>query len=188
MKNIAIFASGSGSNAENIILYFKNHPLVRVDSVWSNKRDAFALQRAKNLGVGARYFTREEFTHSDLMVRELQDRKIELIVLAGFLWLVPPVFVDTFTIINIHPALLPAYGGKGMFGARVHEAIVNNREKESGITIHLVNNEYDKGEHLLQVKCPVLPEDTAETLASRIHELEYRYFPGAIEDYIKRTV
>lgn len=188
MKNIAIFASGSGSNAENIILYFKNHPMVRIDSVWSNKRDAFVLQRAKNLGVESRYFTREEFTNPGMMLKELQDRKIELIVLAGFLWLVPPVFVDTFTIINIHPALLPAYGGKGMYGARVHEAIVNNRETESGITIHLVNNEYDKGEHLVQVKCPVLSDDTAETLASRIHELEYSYFPGAIEDYIKRTV
>ena len=106
--------------------------------------------------------------------------------MAGFLWLVPPEFVDVFTIINIHPALLPAYGGKGMYGARVHEAIVINKEKESGITIHLVNKEYDKGEHLLQVKCPILPDETADTLAAKIHELEYQYFPRAIEDYLKR--
>ncbi len=185
MKNIAIFASGSGSNAENIIVYFKNHPMVRVDSVWSNKRGAFVLTRAQNLGVESHYFTREEFL-GPAMITELQNRNIGLIVLAGFLWLVPPHFVDAFTIINIHPALLPAYGGKGMYGSSVHEAIVHNQEKESGITIHLVNKEYDKGEHLLQAKCPVFPEDTADTLAARIHELEYKYFPKAIEDYLNR--
>ncbi|HEY3391026.1 MAG TPA: phosphoribosylglycinamide formyltransferase [Prolixibacteraceae bacterium] len=184
MKNIAIFASGSGSNAENIIRYFKNHPSVKIDSVWSNKKEAYVLQRAQNLGVEARYFTREDFRGSDKMVKELQLRKVDLIVLAGFLWLVPPEFVSSFNIINIHPALLPAYGGKGMYGSIVHESIIRNREKESGITIHLVNNEFDKGEHLLQVKCPVFPEDTAETLATRIHELEYKYFPKAIEDYL----
>ncbi len=186
MRNIAIFASGSGSNAENIIRYFKNHPLVKVDSVWSNKKDAFALKRAEDLGVESHYFTKEEFSGSDWLIRELQRRDIELIVLAGFLVLVPPEFVDAFTILNIHPALLPNYGGKGMYGSRVHESVVNNKEKESGITIHLVNNEYDKGEPLLQVRCPVFPEDTPDTLASRIHELEYQYFPGAIEEFLNR--
>ena len=186
MRNIAIFASGSGSNAENIVQYFKNHPSVMVDSVWSNKKDAFVLQRAKNLGVEAHYFTKEEFRGSDQMIKELQQRNIELIVLAGFLWLVPPEFIDAFTIVNIHPALLPNYGGKGMYGSRVHESVVNSGEKESGITIHLVNKEYDKGEHLLQVKCPVLTDDTPDTLAARIHELEYTYFPKAIEDYLNR--
>ena len=184
MKNIAIFASGSGSNAENIIKYFKNHPYIRIDSVWSNKKEAYVLQRAQNLDVEARYFTRAQFTGSDELIKELQKRNIDLIVLAGFLWLVPPQFVDSFTIINIHPALLPTYGGKGMYGSVVHETVVRNREKESGITIHLVNKEYDKGAHLLQVKCPVFPDDTADTLAARIHELEYEYFPRSIEDYI----
>jgi phosphoribosylglycinamide formyltransferase 1 len=186
MKNIAIFASGSGSNAENIIRYFKNHPKVRIDSVWSNKKEAYVLQRAQSLGVEARYFTREQFSGSDQVIKELQNRKVDLVVLAGFLWLVPPEFVDAFTLINIHPALLPTYGGKGMYGSFVHESVVRNKEKESGITIHLVNKEYDKGEHLLQVKCPVLPEDSPEILADRIHELEYKYFPKAIEDFLNR--
>lgn len=187
MRNIAIFASGSGSNAENIIRYFKNHADVRVDSVWSNKKEAFVLQRSKDLGIESRYFTREEFRVPDRMIRELQSRNIDLIVLAGFLWLVPPEFVDAFTIINIHPALLPSYGGKGMYGSFVHESVVNNKDKESGITIHLVNREYDKGDHLLQVKCPVLPDDTPDTLAARIHELEYQFFPRAIEDFLNRN-
>ena len=121
------------------------------------------------------------------MIDELRNRKIDLIVLAGFLWLVPPEFIDAFSIINIHPALLPNYGGKGMYGSRVHESVVNNKEKESGITIHLVNKEYDKGEHLLQIRCPVYTSDTPESLATRIHELEYNYFPGAIEEFLKRN-
>jgi len=187
MKNIAIFASGAGSNAENIIRYFQNHPNVRVDSVWSNKKEAYVLQRASKLGVEARYFTREQFTGSRQMIAELQHRNVELVVLAGFLWLVPPEFVDAFSVINIHPALLPAYGGKGMYGSIVHESVVRNREKESGITIHLVNKEYDKGEHILQVKCPVFSDDTSETLAARIHDLEYAYFPKAIEDFLNRS-
>jgi len=187
MKYIAVFASGSGSNAENIIRHFQNHPNIRVDSVWSNKKDAFVLQRAQNLGVESRYFSRAAFSGSDQMIRELQRRKIDLIVLAGFLWLVPPEFVDAFTMINIHPALLPAYGGKGMYGSLVHESVILNKEKESGITIHLVNREYDKGEHLLQVKCPVFQDDTPETLAAKIHELEYKYFPQAIEDYLNQN-
>lgn len=187
MKNIVIFASGAGSNAENIIHHFKNHPNVRIDSVWSNKKDAYVLKRAQNLGVESRYFTREEFCGSDLIVKELQQRNIGLIVLAGFLWLVPPQFVDAFTIINIHPALLPAYGGKGMFGSFVHEAVVQHKEIESGITIHLVNKEYDKGEQLAQIKCPVFPDDTPEKLAARIHELEYKYFPQTIEDFLNRN-
>ena len=187
MRNIDIFASGSGSNAENIIRYFKNHPDVRVDSVWSNKKEAFVLERARNLGIEAHYFTREEFQDTGRMIDELRNRKIDLIVLAGFLWLVPPEFIDAFSIINIHPALLPNYGGKGMYGSRVHESVVNNKEKESGITIHLVNKEYDKGEHLLQIRCPVYTSDTPESLATRIHELEYNYFPGAIEEFLKRN-
>src|SRR5659263_138716 len=134
MINIAIFASGSGSNAENIIRYFQNHSNVRIDSVWSNKREAYVLQRARNLGVEARYFTREQFSGSDQLITEFKHRNIDLIVLAGFLWLVPPEFVDAFAIINIHPALLPTYGGKGMYGSFVHESVVRNREKAVSYT------------------------------------------------------
>ena len=187
MKNIAIFASGSGSNAENIIRYFENHKNIRIDSVWSNKRDAFVLQRARNLGVEPIFFTREEYAGSDKLLLELQRRKINLIVLAGFLWLIPTQFIEAFPIINIHPALLPSYGGKGMYGAFVHETVIAHNDRESGITIHLVNKEYDKGEHLLQVKCPVFPDDTPDTLAARIHDLEYAYFPRAIEDYLSEN-
>ena len=185
MKYIAIFASGSGSNAENIIRYFRNHPTVVVDSVWSNKKDALVLERVRNMGVESLFFTRSEFLEANKMILELKRRNVELIVLAGFLWLIPPDFVDAFTVINIHPALLPSYGGKGMYGSFVHEEVLRNKEKESGITIHLVNNEYDKGKHLLQKKCPVLFDDTPDTLAKRIHELEYQYFPGIIEQYLK---
>ena len=188
MRNIAIFASGSGSNAENIIRYFKNHPEVRVDSVWSNKKEAPVLQRANNLDVEAKYFTRQEFYGTDQIINELRRRNVELIVLAGFLWLVPPEFIDAFSIINIHPAILPDYGGKGMYGSIVHETVISNKEKESGITIHLVNKEYDKGEHLMQIKCPVFPDDTPETLAARVHQLEYQYFPIAIQEFLNRNL
>lgn len=187
MKNIALFASGSGTNAENIIKFFKNHPDVRVDSVWSNKKTAFVLQRALGLGIEPHYFTRHEFYETDKIIVELLLRNIDLVVLAGFLWLVPPEFVRAFTIINIHPALLPSYGGKGMFGHFVHEAVLHNKEKESGITIHIVNIEYDQGAHILQVKCPVFPDDNVETLAERVHDLEYQYYPTAIADYLCRN-
>lgn len=188
MKNIAIFASGSGSNAENIIHYFKNHPNVRVDSVWSNKKEAYVLQRARILGVESKYFTREEYSGSNQLLLELQRRDIKLIVLAGFLWLIPSEFVEAFTIINIHPALLPSYGGKGMYGSFVHETIIQNKEGESGITIHLVDKEYDKGKHLFQIKCPVFSDDTPDNLAARIHELEYQNFPRVIEEYINKNL
>jgi len=184
MRNITIFASGSGSNAENIIRYFQNHPSIRVDSVWSNRQNAYALERAQNLGIEALHFNRDFFLSPDKLLKELHDRDIELIVLAGFLWLIPPHLIRSFKIINIHPALLPSYGGKGMYGSIVHEAVINNKDKESGITIHLVNEDYDQGEHLLQKKCPVLRDDTPETLAARIHQLEYEFFPKTIEEFL----
>ena len=187
MNNIALFASGSGSNVENIIHYFKNHPTIRVDSVWSNKPNAFVLERARNLGVESHFFSRSEFYDSNYVLNELQFRKIKLIVLAGFLWLVPSDFIDNFTVINIHPALLPAYGGKGMYGSFVHQAVLKNNETESGITIHLVNSEFDKGKPIVQVKCAVQSHDTVESLANRIHQLEYEYFPKSIEDFINKN-
>jgi len=188
MINIAIFASGSGSNAENIIRYFDAHPLIRVDSVWSNKKDAFVLERTTRLGVESHYFSRADLTESNNLLTELKRRKIDLIVLAGFLWLVPHSLIESFNIVNIHPALLPAYGGKGMFGNHVHRAVIAAKERISGITIHLIDEEYDKGEVLLQAKCPVLPEDTPDTLAARIHQLEYENFPIAIDKYIMENL
>jgi phosphoribosylglycinamide formyltransferase-1 len=187
MRNIAVFASGSGSNAENIIRYFQNHPTIRVDSVWSNRQSAYALERAQNLGVEAIHFTRDYYLNPDKLSNELKLRDIELIVLAGFLWLVPSHLIQSFKVINIHPALLPLYGGKGMYGSIVHETVIKKGDKESGITIHLVNEEYDRGEHLLQKKCPVLPDDTPETLAAKIHQLEYEYFPKTIEEFLLKN-
>jgi len=184
MRNIAIFASGSGSNAENIIRYFKNHPSIRVDSVWSNRKSAYALERAHNLGIEAIHFSKDYYMDPEKLSRELKNRDIELIVLAGFLWLVPPHLIQSFKMINIHPALLPSYGGKGMYGSIVHETVIKNGDKESGITIHLINEDYDQGEHLLQEKCPVFSDDTSETLAARIHQLEYEFFPKTIEEYL----
>ncbi len=181
MKNIAILASGSGSNAENIILFFKDHPSICIDSVWTNKPDAFVLERAERLNIKAYLFSKEEMENSDLLLENFRTRKIDLIVLAGFLLLLPQKFVREFKVINIHPALLPAYGGKGMYGAHVHRAVIANKETESGITIHLVDELYDHGKILLQVKCEVTSGDTPESLANKIHQLEMDNFPKTIE-------
>lgn len=185
-KKIVILASGTGTNAENIIRYFNENRTIIIDSVWSNRPNAMALKRAANHGIETGCFTQADFSQSDKFLKTLQHRKIDLIVLAGFLWLIPPHLVKAFPIINIHPALLPAYGGKGMYGNRIHEAVLGNNDATTGITIHEVNEEYDKGTILLQVKCPVKPGDTAETLANRIHKLEYKHYPKVIEDYLCR--
>jgi len=181
MKKIAILASGSGSNAENIIQFFFNHPSISVDSVWTNNKGAFVLERAERLNIEAHTFTRNELSGSDHLLMEFKNRGIDLIVLAGFLLLLPQKFVREFLVVNIHPALLPSYGGKGMYGAYVHEAVVANKEKESGITIHLVDEIYDHGKILVQAKCIVEPQDTPQMLASKIHELEMKFFPKTIE-------
>ena len=185
MKKIAILASGSGSNAENIIRYFMNHPDVGIDSVWSNRKAAFVLERAERLNIEAHYFTSKDFLETDQLLLEFRKREIELIVLAGFLLLLPPKFVREFQVVNIHPALLPAYGGKGMYGAHVHHAVIANKEVESGITIHLVDEIYDHGKILLQAKCPVDPDETPDSLAAKIHELEMANFPRVIEELLK---
>ena len=187
MKKIAILASGSGSNAENIILFFQHHPFIRIDSVWTNKSDAFVLERAERLNVEAHVFTKNELAQTDQLLAEFKKRKIDLIVLAGFLLLLPPKFVREFQVVNIHPALLPAYGGKGMYGARVHQAVIDNKEKESGITIHLVDEQYDHGKILVQAKCSIDPDETPETLAEKIHQLEMEHFPKAIEKLLKKV-
>jgi len=187
MKRIAIFASGSGSNAENIAVYFENNSLGRVEAIYCNNPKALVIQRAARLNIPLILFDREKFYAEDTVLRDLQSRKIDLIVLAGFLWLIPgninKIWHDK--IVNIHPALLPKYGGKGMFGMAVHEAVIDAGDTESGITIHLIDDVYDKGEILLQVKCPVLPDDTPETLAERVHRLEYAHFPKAIEKMLE---
>ena len=186
MKKIAIFASGSGSNAENIINYFKNDTENVVKIVFCNKPDAYVLERAKRLNVPTFVFGREEFFHSDLVLNELKRLDIDLIVLAGFLWKVPDAIIDAYQnrVINIHPALLPSYGGKGMYGMKVHEAVIAAGEKESGITIHHVNNHYDEGATIFQAKCEIDPGDTPETLATKVHALEYEHFPRVIKEFL----
>lgn len=186
MKKIAIFASGSGSNAENIIQHFAQKPQFCVKSVFCNVPDAYVLERAKKYRIPSFVFNREEFRNPDKVFRQLQEQEIDFIVLAGFLWLMPSFITAAWPnkIVNIHPALLPAYGGKGMYGHHVHEAVIAAGEKESGITIHYVNDHYDQGAIIFQAKCPVLPTDTPDDLAARVHELEYRYFPQIIAETI----
>jgi phosphoribosylglycinamide formyltransferase-1 len=184
MKLIAIFASGSGTNAQKIIEYFSTSKEVIVDSLWSNNEDAYALIRAEKLGVETFTFEREEFYGSNEILDRLLDRRIDMIVLAGFLWLVPQNLTELFTVVNIHPALLPKYGGKGMFGMNVHKAALSSKDKESGITIHRVNKNYDEGDIIFQATCPVMPGDTPETLAARIHILEHEHYPRVIEEIL----
>ena len=181
VRRIALFASGSGSNAQNIIEYFSENELVEVDSVWTNNPNAYALERAKKFGVDTFVFTKDEFRNSNFVVETLKKRNIDLVILAGFLWLIPANLIQNFRIINIHPALLPKYGGKGMYGLNVHRAVVENKDSESGISIHFVNEKYDDGEIIFQAKCPVLPTDSPEEVAIKVHQLEYKYFPEVIE-------
>lgn len=182
-KNIAIFASGSGSNAENIIRYFRNNDSICVSLVLSNKSDAYVLERAHRLGVSCNVFPKEDWIAGDEVLAVLQEYRIDFIVLAGFLVRVPDLILHAYPnkIINIHPALLPKFGGKGMYGSRVHEAVVAAGEKESGITIHYINERYDEGNTIFQATCPVLPGDTPEDVAEKVHALEYKHFPLIIE-------
>lgn len=184
MKRIAIFASGSGTNAQKIIEHFLNSKEVVVDSLWSNNENAYALIRAEKLGVETFTFDRDEFYRSNEILDTLYDRRIDMIVLAGFLWLIPQNLTELFTIVNIHPALLPKYGGKGMFGMNVHKAVLASKDKESGITIHRVNLNYDEGDIIFQARCPILSGDAPETLAARIHELEYEHFSRVVEELL----
>lgn len=189
MKKIAIFASGSGSNAENIITALANHPVITVDSVFCNVPDAYVLERARKLGVPAFVFNREELKDPEKILRKLRERQIDFIVLAGFLWLMPSHITTAYPrrIVNIHPALLPAYGGKGMYGQKVHEAVIAAGEKNSGITIHFVNDRYDEGSIIFQARCDITPDDTPQTLAQKVHVLEYRHFPQVIIETLLRT-
>ena len=185
-KNIAIFASGSGTNAEQIILHFKESNLGKVKLLLSNKSNAYALVRAENHNVPTYVFTRDEFYNTDTIIYLLQKEEIDLVVLAGFLWLVPTNLIRAFPdkMINIHPALLPKYGGKGMYGMIVHQSVINSGDSESGISIHYVNEKYDEGKIIFQARCEVNKDDTPESLAQKIHQLEYEYFPKVIEELI----
>ncbi len=187
MKRIAIFASGSGTNAQNIIEYFKDNPQVDVSLVLSNNKAALVLERAKRLSVPTCIFDRFTFNETTEVLNELKKYSIDLLVLAGFLWLVPKYLIEKYPgrIINIHPALLPKYGGKGMYGMKVHEKVIESGDPESGITIHFVNEKYDDGATIFQAKCKIDDGDTPELLASKVHKLEYENFPKVIEKLLK---
>ncbi|UII22931.1 phosphoribosylglycinamide formyltransferase [Fulvivirga ligni] len=189
MTRVAIFASGSGSNAQKIAEYFKDDKEVEVALILSNKKDAFVLERAKNLGLPSFVFTKSEFTDSEKVLDQLKEHKIDFIVLAGFLLLIPEYLVEAYPnkMVNIHPALLPKYGGKGMYGDRVHQAVCEAGETETGITIHYVNNKYDEGEIIFQASAPVDQGDTPDMVASKVHELEYMHYPKVIESVIKKS-
>ena len=186
MQHIAIFASGSGSNAQRIAEYFKGHPMIHISLIISNKADAYVLERAKTLEIPAFVFTAKEFREGDAVLQKLHDYRIDAVILAGFLLKVPDNLLQAYPdrILNIHPALLPKYGGKGMYGHHVHEAVIAAKETESGITIHLVNEHYDEGRILFQAICPVIPGDDADSLATRIHALEHQHFPLVIEKWL----
>jgi formyltetrahydrofolate-dependent phosphoribosylglycinamide formyltransferase len=180
---LAIFASGAGSNAAKIIERFKNHSTIKVCLIVSNKKEAGVLKIAEQNQIPTLIIEKEQFFSGDAYVAALQKHKVSFIVLAGFLWKVPEKLITAFPnkIINIHPALLPKYGGKGMYGHFVHEAVIEHKEKESGITIHYVNEKYDEGKHIFQATCHVEATDTPEQLAEKIHLLEHRHFPEQIE-------
>lgn len=186
---IAIFASGSGTNAENIIKYFGNKSLCEVSLVLCNKKDAYVTERARQLNVPSVIFTKSQLEESSCIDELLSEKGVQYIILAGFLLKIPERLLNKYhkRIINIHPALLPKYGGKGMHGMHVHEAVITAGERESGITVHIIDADYDKGETIFQAKCSIDTGDTPEILAAKIHELEQRYFPEAIENYILKT-
>jgi len=183
MKRIAIFASGSGTNAENIIRYFQERNNASVVQVLTNNQHAKVLERAKTHKISAFSFNRTALYRSDNVLNLLQSAQIDLIVLAGFLWKFPEHILAAFPnkVLNIHPALLPKYGGKGMYGSHVHTAVVANKEKESGITIHFVNENYDEGAIIFQATTNLTETDTPESVAKKIHQLEYKHFPEVIE-------
>ncbi|HEY5470897.1 MAG TPA: phosphoribosylglycinamide formyltransferase [Bacteroidales bacterium] len=186
MRNIAILASGTGTNAENIINYFSNRNTAKVSLVMSNNRHALALKRAEAHNIRTVFFERKEFYVTGKVLRYLALYKIDFIVLAGFIWLVPENIIEQYPgrIINIHPALLPLYGGKGMYGDAVHKAVIGNRDKKTGISIHYVNKLYDNGDIIFQEKCKVDPSDTPDSLAVKVHALEYEHYPKIIEDMV----
>jgi phosphoribosylglycinamide formyltransferase-1 len=183
---LAILASGTGTNAEEIIKHFKKHDKISVSMILSNNKNAYVLKRALKHRIPQFVFNRDAFYKEKLVDEVLRLNSIDFIVLAGFMWLIPERFVKSYPnkIVNIHPALLPKYGGKGMYGHHVHEAIVKNKEKESGITIHWVNEQYDDGAIIHQEKCAISPSDTPDDVANKVHQLEHEYYPKIIEKVV----
>ena len=182
-KRIVLFASGSGSNVENIVNYFSDKSPITVTAVLTNKRDAKVIDRCNRLNTSCLYFNKQAFSRSNCVLDILRSINPDLIVLAGFLWKIPENLIEAFPnkIINIHPALLPKYGGKGMYGMNVHMAVKENKESETGITIHYVNCDYDEGAIIHQAKTTIAANDTPEQIAEKVHELEYEHFPRVIE-------
>lgn len=183
---VAVFASGSGTNAEEIFKYFRDHASIEVVMLLSNNPNAYALQRAENHHIKSYVFSRKEFQDGTLLPRYLKEAGVTHIVLAGFLWLIPDYLIRSYPdkIINIHPALLPKYGGKGMYGSKVHEAVKASGDLETGITIHLVNDRYDEGKILFQGSCAVTGNDSPEQIAACVHKLEHEHYPRVIEAWI----
>lgn len=190
MINLALFASGNGTNVQQISEYFANVPDVTVSCVVVNRKNIYVTERARKLSIECFYFDRDDFYNSDKVTKLLKQRKIDYIVLAGFLWLVPSDILKLYEgkILNIHPALLPKYGGKGMYGHHVHQAVIEAKEKQSGITIHYVNEQYDSGDIIFQATCDISPSDTPEDLAQKIHLLEKEYFPKVIDQVIRHKI
>ena len=190
MTNIAIFASGSGSNAENIANYFASHQDINVAMIISNRSDAYVHERAKNLNIPSFTFKKSDFDDGTAVLNKMADYEIDFIVLAGFLLKVPHSIMESFPncIINIHPALLPKYGGKGMYGNNVHNAVKNAGEKETGITIHYINENYDEGDIIFQAKCEVADLDTPQDIANKVQTLEQIHFPKIIEQTVRNNL
>jgi len=187
--HVAIFASGNGTNAEQIISYFSDNKYIAVALLLSNKPDAYVLERAKKHNILSFVFSKKELNETEIIINKLKGFSIDFIVLAGFMLKVPDNILSLYPdkIVNIHPALLPKYGGKGMYGMNVHTAVIDSKVSESGISIHFVNDKYDDGQIIFQAKCPVIPEDTPESLANKIHKLEYEHYPKIIEKVITKT-
>lgn len=190
IKRIAIFASGAGSNAQKIIEHLQYNKSIQVALIVCNKPEAGVLQIAANKNIPTLLIKKEQFFRGDAYIDDLKTHQIDFIVLAGFLWKIPAALIKGYPnyIINIHPALLPKYGGKGMYGSFVHEAVIANKETESGITIHFVNEHFDEGQHIFQASCQVTATDTSESLAAKIHRLEHKYFPKIVEDTVMATL
>jgi phosphoribosylglycinamide formyltransferase 1 len=188
LKRIAIFASGSGSNAQRIMEHFKRNKEMEVALVLCNKPDAYVLQRADNFEVPTHVFTKEELYHTNSIDNLMKNLEIDILVLAGFMWLIPERLIQAYPkrIVNIHPALLPKFGGEGMYGRKVHEAVLNSGDAETGISIHYVNEHFDEGEIIYQSRCSVDKNDDAEKLAYKVHQLEHLHYPKIIEDLLKK--
>jgi len=189
MHRLAIFASGEGTNAQEFIDYFKEREDISISLIVCNKKEAGVVKRANDAGIETLIVDKESFYNGNQVVDEIKA-KADFIVLAGFLWMIPLNIIQAFEgrMVNIHPALLPNYGGKGMYGMKVHEAVIANKEKESGITIHYVNEKYDEGKIIFQAKCNIGATDTAEALAKKVHELEYKFYPKEVEKLLLKNI